>query len=65
VDGVARVAVEDVSRLTAVPDPTALNPSFVMPGFMPGIHVLKYCDGKDVDGWDKPGHDGKQTICWL
>jgi hypothetical protein len=36
-----------------------------MPGFMPGIHVLKHCDGKDVDGRDKPGHDGKQTICWL
>jgi hypothetical protein len=28
--------------------------SSVMPGFMPGIHVLK-----GVDGRDKPGHDEK------
>src|SRR5215470_3709780 len=32
--------------------------SAVMPGFMPGIHVLVlYCCKKDVDGRDKPGHD--------
>jgi hypothetical protein len=29
--------------------------SFVMPGFMPGIHVL--FPELDVDGRDKPGHD--------
>jgi hypothetical protein len=29
-----------------------------MPGFMPGIHVLKDFEfGKGVDGRDKPGHD--------
>jgi hypothetical protein len=28
-----------------------------MPGFMPGIHVLKQRVKKDVDGRDKPGHD--------
>jgi hypothetical protein len=29
-----------------------------MPGFMPGIHVLIARVWKDVDGRDKPGHDG-------
>jgi hypothetical protein len=30
---------------------------FVMPGLVPGIHVL-WCGGKkDVDGREKPGHD--------
>jgi len=28
-----------------------------MPGFMPGIHVLKALRFQDVDGRDKPGHD--------
>jgi hypothetical protein len=28
-----------------------------MPGFMPGIHVLRISMKKDVDGRDKPGHD--------
>jgi hypothetical protein len=28
---------------------------FVMPGFMPGIHVFDA--SKDVDGRDRPGHD--------
>jgi len=31
---------------------------FVMPGLVPGIHVFLYWVGKDVDGRDKPGHDG-------
>jgi len=31
-----------------------------MPGFMPGIHDLLLGPyNKDVDGRDKPGHDGK------
>ena len=29
----------------------------VMPGLVPGIHVLS-CKPKRVDGRDKPGHDG-------
>jgi hypothetical protein len=34
----------------------------VMPGFMPGIHVLLDCLSKeDVDGRDKPGHDGREV----
>jgi hypothetical protein len=33
---------------------TAQAVSAVMPGFMPGIHVLR---AEDVDGRDKPGHD--------
>jgi hypothetical protein len=28
-----------------------------MPGLVPGIHVLKNDELKDVDGRDKPGHD--------
>jgi citronellyl-CoA dehydrogenase len=28
-----------------------------MPGLVPGIHVFDV-DPKDVDGRDKPGHDG-------
>jgi hypothetical protein len=30
----------------------------VMPGLVPGIHVL--AAEKNVDGRDKPGHDDKQ-----
>ena len=30
--------------------------AFVMPGLVPGIHVLALVH-KDVDGRDKPGHD--------
>ena len=32
---------------------------FVMPGLVPGIHVLAALSKKDVDGRDEPGHDGK------
>ena len=31
--------------------------SRVMPGLVPGIHVLIAAHSKDVDGRDKPGHD--------
>jgi hypothetical protein len=30
---------------------------FVMPGLVPGIHVLEDSNQKNVDGRDKPGHD--------
>jgi hypothetical protein len=30
----------------------------VMPGLVPGIHVL-LATGQNVDGRDKPGHDGQ------
>jgi hypothetical protein len=30
----------------------------VMPGLVPGIRVLSPLPSKDVDGRDKPGHDG-------
>jgi hypothetical protein len=33
--------------------------TFVMPGLVPGIHVLRDWCEKGVDGRDKPGHDGK------
>jgi hypothetical protein len=29
-----------------------------MPGLVPGIHVLLFLQLEDVDGRDKPGHDG-------
>jgi len=29
-----------------------------MPGLVPGIHVFLSRCTKDVDGRDKPGHDG-------
>ena len=29
-----------------------------MPGLVPGIHVFGTTGKKDVDGRDKPGHDG-------
>ena len=33
-----------------------------MPGLVPGIHVFyRPCD-QDVDGRDKPGHDGKMAM---
>ena len=28
--------------------------------YVPGIHVLLRSGNKDVDGRDKPGHDGKE-----
>jgi hypothetical protein len=36
--------------------PSRLSKS-VMPGLVPGIHVLLAVEIKDVDGRDKPGHD--------
>ena len=33
---------------------------FVMPGLVRGIHVFKRWRRKDVDGRDKPGHDGEE-----
>jgi hypothetical protein len=32
----------------------------VMPGLVPGIHVLERTK-EDVDGRDKPGHDGENA----
>jgi hypothetical protein len=33
-------------------------PPLVMPGLVPGIHANTAPGRKDVDGQDKPGHDG-------
>jgi citronellyl-CoA dehydrogenase len=35
--------------------------SLVMPGLVPGIHVLKRKEIQDVDGRDKPGHDAVES----
>jgi hypothetical protein len=32
----------------------------LMPGLVPSIHVNN-CNKKDVDGRDKPGHDGEKA----
>ena len=34
----------------------------VMPGLVPGIHVLASLQQESVDGRDKPGHDEKGFI---
>jgi len=35
----------------------------VMPGLVPGIHApASFRKGQDVDGRDKPGHDGWASI---
>jgi len=40
-------------------DESQRMPLLVMPGLVPGIHVLLWnLAKKDVDGRDKPGHDG-------
>jgi hypothetical protein len=31
-----------------------------MAGLVPGIHVFTGCIKEDVDGRDKPGHDGDE-----
>ena len=33
-----------------------------MPGLAPGIHALLSSGDKNVDGRDKPGHDGRNRI---
>jgi len=38
---------------------------FVMPGLVPGIHVLLNLSEKDVDGRDKPGHDELEGVALL
>jgi hypothetical protein len=30
--------------------------------YVPGIHALLCCETKDVDGRDKPGHDGDEHL---
>jgi hypothetical protein len=37
--------------------------NFVMPGLVPGIHVLLSCGWNNVDGRDKPGHDERKQRC--
>ena len=33
-----------------------------MPGLVPGIHVFGASEKQDVDGRDKPGHDGDGAL---
>ena len=37
-----------------------MNYAFVMPGLVPGIHVLLLIEREGVDGRDKPGHDAER-----
>ena len=41
----------------AYPDARSLHRSLVMPGLVPGIHVLEVTRQERVDGRVKPGHD--------
>jgi len=45
-----------VMRVPMVVADTISNLTFVMPGLVPGIHVLLR-KKQNVDGRDKPGHD--------
>jgi hypothetical protein len=39
-----------------------MAPRVVMPGLVPGIHVLVRFGKKDVDGRTKSGHDGGEDF---
>jgi hypothetical protein len=41
---------------------TGISAKFVMPGLVPGIHVLTAQRKKNVDCRDKPGHDEKRIV---
>jgi hypothetical protein len=41
------------------PEAKRENLTIVMPGLVPGIHVLLPLCRQDVDGRDKPGHDSR------
>jgi hypothetical protein len=43
----------------------ALTKGLVMPGLVPGIHVFLLATLQDVDGRDKPGHDGRRSFASL
>src|ERR1700733_1769610 len=45
---------------TARPQEKDFRSRIVMPGLVPGIHVLTDYSRKCVDGRDKPGHDGER-----
>src|SRR5437868_12821477 len=36
-----------------------------MPGLVPGIHVFPKLSNQDVDGRDKPGHDGERRYALI
>jgi hypothetical protein len=50
-----------LARELKATDETGLTAKFVMPGLVPGIHVLQASSKKDVDGRDKPGHDESES----
>jgi hypothetical protein len=39
-----------------------MEKKFVMPGLVPGIHVLATSKKKDVDGRDEPRHDDRLKL---
>jgi hypothetical protein len=49
----------EVHRMTLLTgyDMVAIEPSPVMPGLVPGIHVFLSLQRKGVDGRNKSGHD--------
>src|SRR5689334_2776708 len=51
------VAMSDMAVLDGF-----VGPSIVTPGLVPGIHVFLANQTKDVDGRDRPGHDGEGMV---
>jgi hypothetical protein len=47
------------TRLKKQPTELGFLAKLVMPGLVPGIHVLLPLSQEGVDGRDKPGHDEK------
>jgi hypothetical protein len=47
-----------LKAISAPASKNACRPMIVTPGFMPGIHVFSSRRKQNVDGRDKPGHDG-------
>jgi hypothetical protein len=48
------------TNLSTVMPATSL--STVMPALVAGIHVLRLCNTKDVDGRNKSGHDESRDV---
>jgi hypothetical protein len=50
-------------RSGALQSRAVTNTNLVMPGRVPGIHVFRSDTKQEVDGRDKPGHDGT-GVCY-
>jgi hypothetical protein len=55
--GATRAAAGGTRTARPATPVVVLEPSFVMPALVAGIHDLKAVKSKDVDGRNKSGHD--------